>query len=279
MLDKLVISQKNAGNTRKLRQLIISTSLIVTSFLMFALIQNLFSQTLTMGQEDLNISELIAPPEIPKETPPEVKTDPPKANHLKQTKTIAIVRKNNIPRTDESPTKPPTTISTVPNTNLARPRTHYRLGKGDTKIPNGSGVGDLRRCTRNCDKTFGIDKNRPPTSGENFERSSKKKNDKKPPVIKRKTIPKSLGVVNGIARILVKPKYPPTLHRMGAKGKVIVQVLIDENGKVISAKAIRGNKLLRRLATQAARKSTFTPTMLSNVRIKVRGIIVYNFTK
>jgi len=274
MLDKLIISQKNVGNTKKLRQLVVSTSFIVTSLLMFALIQNLFSQTLAMGSENLDISELIAPPEIPKKTPLESKTNAA-PDHPKRSKTNLIVRKNNIPRTDESPTKLPATISTVPNTSLARPRTHYRLDKRDLGTLSGLGNGRLRRCTKNCGEMSGIGEKGTPTSGVKFEKNKRTVNEKKPPAIKHKA--KSLGVVNGIAKTLVKPKYPRMLQRIGAKGKVIVQVLIDENGNVISAKALRGHKLLRRLAVQAARKTKFTPTTLSNVRIKVRGIIVYNF--
>ena len=64
-----------------------------------------------------------------------------------------------------------------------------------------------------------------------------------------------------------------------AEGSVNVQVMIDESGRVISAKAVSGNPLLRLAAENAARNSRFTPTLLSNVPVKVTGVIVYNFMR
>ncbi len=66
---------------------------------------------------------------------------------------------------------------------------------------------------------------------------------------------------------------------MNVKGKVDVQVLIDESGKVISAKAINGHPMLRANAEHAAVNARFTPTLLSNVPVKVTGVIVYNFVR
>jgi outer membrane biosynthesis protein TonB len=47
---------------------------------------------------------------------------------------------------------------------------------------------------------------------------------------------------------------------------------------VISASAISGHALLRQAAESAARASKFSPTMLSGQKVKVTGVIVYNFT-
>jgi hypothetical protein len=55
--------------------------------------------------------------------------------------------------------------------------------------------------------------------------------------------------------------------------------MIDEAGRVVSAHAVSGNVLLRPAAEVAARGSKFTPTMLSNVPVKVTGVIVYNFIR
>ncbi|MEP7037883.1 MAG: energy transducer TonB, partial [Acidobacteriota bacterium] len=83
------------------------------------------------------------------------------------------------------------------------------------------------------------------------------------------------GVINGKATNLVKPTYPVAAR---ATGLINVQIKIDESGNVISASAISGHPLLRLAAEQAARKSTFAPTMLSGKAVKVTGVIVYNFT-
>lgn len=85
------------------------------------------------------------------------------------------------------------------------------------------------------------------------------------------------GVLNGKAVSLPKPAYPPAAKAVNAEGAVSVQVLIDENGQVISASAVSGHPLLRPAAVEAARAATFSPTLLSGVPVKVSGVIVYNF--
>jgi TonB family protein len=70
------------------------------------------------------------------------------------------------------------------------------------------------------------------------------------------------GIVNGKATSLVKPAYPPAARAVGASGSVNVQVVIDEEGKVIAATAISGHPLLKQAAEQAARESTFSPGLL-----------------
>jgi protein TonB len=61
-------------------------------------------------------------------------------------------------------------------------------------------------------------------------------------------------------------------------GVVEVEVVIDINGKVISAKAVRGPGLLQQAAEMAAKLARFTPTLLSGQPMKVVGVITYNFT-
>ena len=94
-----------------------------------------------------------------------------------------------------------------------------------------------------------------------------------------KPVPKtvSAGVVNSKATYLPKPEYPAAARAVRASGAVNVQVTIDENGNVISASAVSGHPLLRSSAVNAARSSKFSPTMLSGQKVKVTGVIVYNF--
>lgn len=89
--------------------------------------------------------------------------------------------------------------------------------------------------------------------------------------------PISGGVLNGKAVSLVKPAYPAIARSAHASGTVTVQVLIDENGNVISAHATSGHPLLQGSAVAAARASKFSPTKLSGQPVKVTGVIIYNF--
>ena len=85
------------------------------------------------------------------------------------------------------------------------------------------------------------------------------------------------GVMNGKAVHLVTPPYPAIARSAHASGAVQVQVLIDENGNVVSAHAVSGHPLLQAAAVAAAHASKFTPTKLSGQPVKVNGVIIYNF--
>jgi TonB family protein len=87
------------------------------------------------------------------------------------------------------------------------------------------------------------------------------------------------GILNSRARALPAPAYPAAARAVEARGAVSVQVLIDENGNVISATAVSGHPLLRAAAVVAAREAQFAPTLLSGQPVKVRGIITYNFVE
>jgi len=85
-------------------------------------------------------------------------------------------------------------------------------------------------------------------------------------------------VLNGAATFLPPPMYPETAKRMRTSGVVTVEVVIDENGKVISANAANGPSTLREAAIQAALRARFSPTKLSGQPVKVFGTISYRFS-
>lgn len=85
------------------------------------------------------------------------------------------------------------------------------------------------------------------------------------------------GVVNGKAVSLPAPAYPAAAKAVNASGSVNVQVLIDEEGNIVSASAVSGHPLLRAAAESAALRSKFRPTMLQGQPVKVSGIITYVF--
>jgi protein TonB len=104
--------------------------------------------------------------------------------------------------------------------------------------------------------------------------------DEPPPPEVKPTPPRapiSGGVLNGKAISLPKPGYPPIARAAHASGTVVVQVLIDENGNVVSAHAVSGHPLLQAAAVGAAKSARFSPTKLSGQPVKVTGVIQYNF--
>jgi periplasmic protein TonB len=102
--------------------------------------------------------------------------------------------------------------------------------------------------------------------------------DVPPPPKKAPVRPVSGGVLNGQAINLPKPDYPDTARRMRATGLVVVEVVVDVSGRVISAKATTGPALLREAAERAAMQARFTPALLSGQPVKVSGTINYNFS-
>ena len=103
-----------------------------------------------------------------------------------------------------------------------------------------------------------------------------------PPPAPKPEIPKvvnqSTGVIKGNAIFLPKPIYSNIARQIRLQGDVTVQILIDENGNVISAKAVSGHPMLVPETLKAARQARFKPTTLSGQPVKVSGLITYNFT-
>jgi len=85
------------------------------------------------------------------------------------------------------------------------------------------------------------------------------------------------GVLNGKAISKPAPPYPAIARAAGAQGTVTVQIVVDEEGRVISAQAVSGHPLLQSAAVEAAREARFSPTLLSGQPVKVSGVITYNF--
>jgi len=100
-----------------------------------------------------------------------------------------------------------------------------------------------------------------------------------PPVPEAPKPPKvvSKGVITSQAISLPRPIYPELAKRMRIQGTVSVQVLVDVDGRVISAKALSGSPFLTVEAQKAAMQARFSPTLLSDQPVKVSGVITYNF--
>lgn len=85
------------------------------------------------------------------------------------------------------------------------------------------------------------------------------------------------GVLNGKAKDLPKPSYPAEARANRESGLVKIEILIDEEGRVIRAGAVEGAPLLQNAAREAACRAKFLPTQLMGNPIKVSGVLTYNF--
>ena len=83
------------------------------------------------------------------------------------------------------------------------------------------------------------------------------------------------GMLNAKAIYLPQPEVADG----EATGVVLVQVLVDESGSVVEARAVSGPQHLHIPAVNAARLARFSPTMLMGEAVKVSGTISYNFAR
>lgn len=98
-----------------------------------------------------------------------------------------------------------------------------------------------------------------------------------PPVTLRTRARISAGVLDGRARHKPAPNYPALSGAKPAAGSITVEILVDETGKVIEAKAISGHPLLREAAARAAYQAEFAPVRLSGQAVTVYGTLTYDF--
>lgn len=89
--------------------------------------------------------------------------------------------------------------------------------------------------------------------------------------------PVEMGVLNSKAVDLPRPAYTDEARRIHASGRVTVRVVVDENGKVTSASAVDGPVPLRQAAEDAARKTSFKPTIQGGITVKITGVLTFDF--
>jgi len=89
---------------------------------------------------------------------------------------------------------------------------------------------------------------------------------------------KSGGVLQGSAIKRANPSYPQEAQDAMVTGAVVVEITVDEEGKVIAASVVSGHPLLRGAAVEAARQWQFTPTTLQGEAVKVVGTLTFNFS-
>jgi len=89
-------------------------------------------------------------------------------------------------------------------------------------------------------------------------------------------VSKGFTVSNALTK--VTPIYPPFARQLKASGEVQVAITINENGRVIEAKAISGHPELRSAAEDAARKWVFKPTRLDGKPMRQQDVLTFIFS-
>lgn len=86
------------------------------------------------------------------------------------------------------------------------------------------------------------------------------------------------GTIANKAIYLAKPAYSAEARQAGAEGIVRVKIVIGEEGSVIEANMVEGDRLLKSAAEDAAKKSRFRIMRdAGGIPIKTEGFLTYNF--
>jgi protein TonB len=216
-----------------------------------------------LEQQNLELVGLVAPVEwVKPDEQPAAQPDRPQPTRDNDNQSNIPTREIAMAPVD-TPERPPDSISTTPNKNLPVPDGIYTIGPKDYNPPGGP--------------------DGPPTTSDSSDRqvvaSRRVEIEDPPPAPEKPKVPPivSKGVITGQATALPQPAYPSMAKQIRLQGKVSVQVLIDEQGRVISATAIDGHPMLAPAAQKAALQARFKPTLLSGQPVKVSGVITYDF--
>ncbi len=258
MFDNLVESSSHKDDITRKSSFIGATALIYGVLLVTFFVAGIYWYDARLGEMELELTTLVAPVPVPQQQKePEQKAEA-KPTKVEQNVDVRKELVADVTRTELVPKEISAKASDVPP---VRRGVTTVLGSNDSNasapMPAGPGAGTVVSA---------------PTKVQIA--------DEPPPPEAKPTPPRapiSGGVLNGKAISLPKPAYPPIARAAHASGTVVVQVLIDENGNVVSAHAVSGHPLLQAAAVGAARSARFSPTKLSGQPVKVTGVIQYNF--
>ena len=260
MFENLVESSSHKDDIARKGSFIGVTALIYGVLLVTFFVAGIYWYDARLGDMELELTTLVAPVPVPQQQKEPEKQAEAKPQKVEQN---VDIRKELVASVDESRLPPKEISAKASDVPPVRRGVTTVVGTSDSNaaapMPAGPGsgtvVGGAPARVQIADE--------PP-----------------PPEAPKPTPPRapiSGGVLNGKAISLPKPAYPPIARAARAAGTVVVQVLIDENGNVVSAKAVSGHPLLQAAAIGAARQARFSPTKLSGQPVKVTGVIQYNF--
>ena len=264
MFNNLIESSSHAREFRRRGSFFLFTTLSYALLFIVAGVISIYAYDARMEDQSLELATImplvdLPVPETPRETGPDVRRT---ANSERSDN--SYVRKDPMASV-ERPELAPKDISSAPNLNPPLPpNVPFKVGPIDADPVQPTNSGSRSGGSGNTGGSPVVAISEPPPA----------------PAPTPKPAPKVIrkSVVNGDALVLPKPPYPPIARQMGLQGTVNVQVLIDENGKVVSATAVSGSAFLIPAAKQAALQARFSPTYLGDQPVKVSGVIIYNFT-
>lgn len=255
MFDNLVESSSHKDDISRKGSFILITVAVYAVLGVAFFVAGIYWYDAHLENQNLDLITLVAPVPVPPQQAAD-KPDAPKPTKVDQNVDVRRELIADVSRTELVPKEISAKASDVPPVRRGV-ITQIGTGNSDAAAPMAAGPGSGSGIVSGPTK---VDIAEPP-----------------PPAATPPRAPISGGVLNGKAISLPKPAYPAIARQAHASGTVVVQVVIDENGSVISARAISGHPLLQAVSVGAARGARFSPTKLSGQPVKVTGVITYNF--
>ncbi len=262
MFNNLIESNSHAKEFKRRGSFLLFTTATYVVLFVISGVVSIYAYDARLEEQNLEMVVTMVPVEMLAAEQPKPKpvADPPDGG-----------RRNNgnfdIRRNPEAsvnqPTVAPDKVSTNPNPNPpVRPGVRYVIGDVDSNTMIGSGGKGGSGSSTGGVQVAIPDIEPPPAPA---------------PTPAAPKIFKASEVLNSRALVLPKPSYPAMAKSIRLQGTVSIQVLIDENGKVMSAKAVSGHPLFVGESQRAAMMARFSPTTINGQAVKVSGVITYNF--
>ncbi len=261
MFNNLIESSSHAREYKRRGSFLIFTTGVYAVLLLLGGVASIYAYDARLEEQSLEIVRILTPVEIvPAQPDPVSRPNQPRETSSNET---GVTERAAPMLSVNHPESVPDSISTTPNKNKPLPETGaYMITDRDrdaATIPGpGTPIVGGRQVVPPAQMVTLSDQPPPPD----------------PPKPLRVV---SRGPITGLAISLPKPAYSEMAKRIRLQGSVSVQVLVDETGRVISAKALSGHPFLTIEAQKAALQARFSPTKLGDQPVKVSGVITYNF--
>ena len=262
MFSNLIESSSHAKEFKRRGSFLLFTTATYVVLFVITGVVSIYAYDARLEEQNLEMVITMVPvDQLAAEQPkPKPVADPPNGGkHNNGNFDIRRQPEASINRPDVTPQK----ISTAPNPNPpVRDGVPYKVGDvdsntiigGGSKSGSGSGTGGVQVAMPDIEP--------PPVPTPT-------------PVVPK--IVKASEILNSKALVLPKPPYPAMAKTIHLQGTVSIQVLIDETGKVVSAKAVSGHPFFIVESQRAAMMARFSPTTINGQAVKVSGVITYNF--
>jgi periplasmic protein TonB len=262
MFTNLIESTSHAKEFKRRGSFLLFTTATYVVLFVITGVVSIYAYDARLEQQNLEVVALLSPQDLVPVIEPEVTTDPQRPQATREPNNSNVTERVDPMLSVNVPQKPPEGVSTAPNTNPPIPASGVWFKGNENRnagLPSGPGSSTSGQVAASRQVVPTTEEPPPPLA-----------DPPKPKII-------SKGVITSQALSLPKPAYPPLAKQAGIQGTVSVQVLIDESGRVISAKAISGSPFLTAEAQKAALLAKFSPTLLGDQPVKVSGVITYNF--